>query len=186
MAHPLTLLCKIITIHAPWNKLNAISASLLKFPEGEQVLFNSMVDALPLRRRASRLIPLPVPSKPKTRHLILTNRRLICLKQRTKNQGTITIKSELMLRPSEKLKEKDRERESRGILVSVEKKTEREFAVLTVSLPLLLLSTSTCSSMQTTKTFSYAAKDAELASKWIQNIEQVIESKSQGQGRNLP
>lgn len=98
-------------------------------------MFNSAVEALTLRRRASRLIPLPVPSKPKPRQLILTNRRLICLKQRTKNQDAITIKSELLLRPSEKLKEKDRERESRGVLVSVERKTEREFAVLTVNLP---------------------------------------------------
>ena len=95
------------------------------------MLFNSSVEALTLRRRASRLIPLPVPSKPKSRQLILTNRRLICLKQR---KDAITIKSELLLRPSEKLKEKDRERESRGVLLSVERKTEREFAVLTVSL----------------------------------------------------
>ena len=96
-------------------------------------MFNSTVEALPLRRRASRLIPLPVPGKPKTRQLILTNRRLICLKQRLKSQDAITIKSELLLRPPEKLKEKDKERESRGILVSVERKTEREFAVLTVN-----------------------------------------------------
>jgi len=64
--------------------------------------------------------------------LILTSRRLICLKQRSKGPGGISIKSELALRASEKLKEKDKEKESRGIVASIERKGEREFVVLTV------------------------------------------------------
>lgn len=132
--------------------------SLLKLAEGEQILFNSIADALPMRRRASRLLPLPVPPiKPKTRRLILTNRRVICLKQRHGSQNEVTIKSELTLRPFEKIK--DKEKESRGILVSVERKGDREFALLT-----------------TTKTFTYAANDADLASAWIQKINEVVES----------
>jgi 3-phosphoinositide dependent protein kinase-1 len=115
------------------------SASILRLPDTEVVLFKSTVEARSLRRRASRLIPLPVPpGKAKTRELILTSRRLICLKQRLKGAGGISIKSELALRASEKLKEKDKEKESRGIVASVERKGEREFVVLTVgsSLPL--------------------------------------------------
>jgi 3-phosphoinositide dependent protein kinase-1 len=114
------------------------SASILRLPDTEVILFKSTVEARSLRRRASRLIPLPVPSsKAKTRELILTSRRLICLKQRSKGPGGISIKSELALRASEKLTEKDKEKESRGIVASVEKKGEREFVVLTVrsSLP---------------------------------------------------
>lgn len=91
------------------------------------------MEARSLRRRASRLLPLPVPpSKAKTRELILTSRRLLCLKHRPKGLGEISIKSELALRASEKLKEKDKEKESRGIVASVERKGEREFVVLTV------------------------------------------------------
>ena len=89
------------------------------------------MEARSLRRRASRLLPLPVPpSKPKTRLLILTDRRLLCLKHIV--QGEISIKSELALRASEKLKEKEKEKESRGIVASVERKGDREFVVLTV------------------------------------------------------
>ncbi|KAF8629126.1 hypothetical protein AX17_005712 [Amanita inopinata Kibby_2008] len=135
-------------------------ASLLKLPEGEQILFNSTVEARTMRRRASRLLPLPVPSsKPKTCQLILTSRRLLCLKQRHKVHGEVIIKSELALRASERLKEKDKERESRGIVASVERKGEREFVVLT-----------------TTKSFNYAAIDADLASAWTRKINAALES----------
>lgn len=105
---------------------------LLRLPEGERVLFQSTVEAKSLRRRASKLIPLPVPtSKAKTRELILTTRRLLCLKH-PKDSSGVSIKSELALRASEKLKEKDKERESRAIVASVERKSEKEFVVLTV------------------------------------------------------
>jgi len=88
------------------------------------------VEARSLRRRASRLLPLPVPpSKPKTRLLILTERRVLCLKH---FKGEVSVKSELALRASEKLKEKEKEKESRGIVASVERKGDREFVVLTV------------------------------------------------------
>ncbi|KAF8626858.1 hypothetical protein AX15_004678 [Amanita polypyramis BW_CC] len=138
-------------------------ALLLKLPEGEQILFNSVVESWPMRRRASRLLSLPVPhSKPKTRQLVLTNHRLICLKQHHRSHEEIAVKSELALRPSEKLREKDREKDSRGILVSVEHKSERGFAVLTA-----------------TRMFSYAAKDADLALAWIQKINEALESNRQ-------
>jgi 3-phosphoinositide dependent protein kinase-1 len=101
-------------------------------------VFQSSVEARYLRRRASRLLPLPVPaSKSKARVLILTNRRLVCLKRRRKGTDEISVKSELALRPSEKLKDKDKE--SRGIVTGVERKGEREFVVLTVRFNLVAL-----------------------------------------------
>lgn len=138
-------------------------ASILRLPETEVVLFTSAVEARSLRRRASRLIPLPVPSsKAKTRELILTSRRLICLKRQSKGPGGISIKSELALRASEKLKEKDKERESRGIVASVERKGEREFVVLTSS-----------------KAYGYAAKDSSLASTWTEQLKNALASNVQ-------
>lgn len=139
---------------------NVDFASLLKLSRDEIIEFNSTVEAFPMRRRASRLISLPVPqSKPKTRQLVLTNCRLVCLKQRqNKGQDEITIKSELSFRPSDKLKEKEKEKESRGTVISVERKGEREFVVLT-----------------NTRSFSYAAKDAELAIAWTRKIDETLE-----------
>jgi len=119
---------------------------------GEILLFNSTVEARSLRRRASRLLPIPVsPSKPKTRSLILTTHRLVCLKIRHKGRG-ITVKSDFTIRALDKGKEKD----SRSI-VSVEPKGEREFVVLTLS-----------------KSHSYAAANARLASTWIRKINEAL------------
>lgn len=102
---------------------------------GEKVLFNSIVESRKPRRRASRLLPMATPPKPKTRLLVLTTNRLICLKLRPK--GGVSIKSELGLRAGDKPgkeKEKEREKEMRCILSSVEPKGETEFVVFTVSL----------------------------------------------------
>ncbi|KAF8891705.1 kinase-like domain-containing protein [Infundibulicybe gibba] len=133
--------------------------SYLTLPEGETIVFNSTVEARTLRRRASRLIPLPVsPSKPKNRQLILTNRRLLCLKLRRKGPvDSISVKSELTLRASEKLKEKDKERESRGIVANVERKGDKEFVVLTSS-----------------KSYSYATDSSALANSWAEKINAVL------------
>jgi 3-phosphoinositide dependent protein kinase-1 len=95
--------------------------------EGESIIFDSPVEARTRRRRASRIL-LPTPVKSKRRHLVLTNRRLFCLKP------NMTIKSELILRSSEKAKEKGKD--SRGVIATVELRGEREFIVMAVSLPL--------------------------------------------------
>lgn len=105
---------------------------MLNLPDGETILYSSTVEARSLRRRASRLLPLKVPpTKPKTRELILTNRRLFCLKHRGKLPEDITVKEELFLR-AEKVESKEKEKESR-VLTTVELKGEREFVVFTVS-----------------------------------------------------
>ncbi|KAJ7928608.1 kinase-like protein [Mycena leptocephala] len=76
------------------------SSTALKLMEGEKVLFDSPVEARTPRRRASRLLlPMAGPAlKSKRRHLVLTNRRLFCLK------SDMSIKLELVLRSSEKAK----------------------------------------------------------------------------------
>lgn len=56
------------------------------------------------------------------------------MKQRQRGSHDITVKSELALRASEKLREKDKEKESRGIVAAIERKGEREFVVMTVRL----------------------------------------------------
>lgn len=127
--------------------------SALKFSQGETILHQSTVEVRTLRRRASRLLPIPIPvapTKPKTRELILTNRRLFCLKH--KSPMDLSIKSEFLLR-SEKLKEK----ETRSVVTTVELKGEREFVVLTTS-----------------KTHHYATQDSQLASTWVQKIDLVL------------
>ncbi len=89
-----------------------------------------------IKRRASKLIPLVPQGKPKTRYLVLTSKRLLCVKQQQKSRD-LSVKYELALKASEKLKEKDKEKESKGIIATVQRKGEREFVVLTVRAPLL-------------------------------------------------
>lgn len=109
---------------------------MLRLMEGELILFKSSVEARALRRRGSRLLPLSVPQvKPRPRELILTTRRLFCIKLREKRPADVSIKSELRLRAPDKAKEKEKDKDSRGFISSVELKGEREFVVLTVGAP---------------------------------------------------
>ncbi|KAF8170219.1 kinase-like domain-containing protein [Mycena galopus ATCC 62051] len=101
-------------------------AAALKLVEGERVLFDSPVEARKgPRRRASRiLLPIAGPiAKPKRRHLVLTSRRLVCLKQ------DMSVQSELVLRPSEKTK--DKPKDTRATVTSVQLRADREFSVTT-------------------------------------------------------
>lgn len=81
------------------------------------------------------------------------------------------------MQASEKLKEKDKEKESRGIVACVERKGEREFVVLTVrsSLPqglyrLIFIS------YKSSKAYSYATIDSSLASKWTEQLNNALAS----------
>lgn len=105
---------------------------------GETVLFSTRVEARSPKRRGSKLrLPISVsPIRPKTRQLLLTTHRLLCVKQR--EEGGVSLKSELSLGKgivnvssgTEKLKEKDKE--AKSVVESAERKSEREFVVLTV------------------------------------------------------
>jgi 3-phosphoinositide dependent protein kinase-1 len=130
---------------------------------GETALYSTRVEARSPKRRGSRLrLPISVsPMRPKTRQLLLTTHRLLCVKQR--DEGGVSLKTELNLRKGvgalsvggervpekekEKSKDKDRDREkdrekekdkeAKSIVESAERKGEREFVVLTVSCSLI-------------------------------------------------
>ncbi|KAJ7594723.1 kinase-like protein [Mycena floridula] len=127
--------------------------SALKLADNETVLCRSDVEVRSLRRRASRLIPIPVPPiKPKNRELILTTRRLFCVKY--KSPEILNIKTELSLRS-------DRPKDT---ISTVELKGEREFVVLTSS-----------------KAYHYATRDRETALTWVQKIDATLKIASDAQ-----
>ncbi|KAJ6593690.1 kinase-like domain-containing protein [Mycena capillaripes] len=127
-------------------------ATALKLPEGEAVLFDSPVETRNPRRRASRLL-LPISGpivKPKRRHLVLTNRRLVCVKP------DMSIKTELVLRSSERAKDKGKD--SRGTVTDVQLRGEREFSV-TASQP---------------KTYIYGVLYPFSASAWVDKVTSAL------------
>ncbi|KAJ6558558.1 kinase-like protein [Mycena vulgaris] len=126
-------------------------ATVLKLLEGERIIFDSPVEARTRRRRASRIL-LPIggpPVKSKRRHLVLTNRRLFCLKP------NMSIKSELVMRASDKAKDKGKD--SRGVISTVELRGEREFIV-----------------MASSKTFIYGVLYPLSASSWAEKITNTL------------
>ncbi|KAH7888305.1 kinase-like protein [Phlebopus sp. FC_14] len=127
---------------------------------GESVIFNSRVEARSPKRRGSRLrLPISVsPIRPKTRQLLLTTHRLLCVKQRP--DASVTLKTELNLRrPAEKGKEKDKE--SRCVVESAERKGEREFVVLT-----------------STQSQTYAAETGSISARWVEKINASLSTQS--------
>ncbi|KAG2037006.1 kinase-like domain-containing protein [Suillus americanus] len=121
---------------------NADWSSLLL--ASEHVLFHTRVEARSPKRRGSKL-RLPISAsltKTKTRQLVLTNMRLLCVKQ--KEGGQVSLKSEVGLGAGDKGKEREKPREGkekerdankdcRNVIESAEPKGEREFVILTVS-----------------------------------------------------
>lgn len=132
----------------------------------EIIVFSGPVEERALRRRASRLIPITVsPLKPKHRQLILTSRRLVCVKQRAR--GVLSIKCELLIRPPKNGSTKDKNH-----IIGVESKTPKEFVVMTVSRFVLPPSCRWAHAFayQSGKSQTYAAAHADLASSWIDHI----------------
>ncbi|KAJ7782873.1 kinase-like protein [Mycena metata] len=129
-------------------------AASFELLEGEMILFDSPVEVRTPRRRASRiLLPIAGPTvKAKRRHLVLTNRRLFCLKS-----TNMSVKSESVLRPLEK-KPKDKEKDTRGVVTDVQLRAEREFTVMT-SLP---------------KTFIYGVAYPVSATVWVEKITNTL------------
>ena len=94
----------------------------------ESVLFNTAVEASAPKRRGSRLLAMTVtPRRLKSRELILTTHRLLCLKR--KPGRAVQVRTELFMTPSS-----EKEKDGRHIISGVEPKGEREFVVMTVSL----------------------------------------------------
>ena len=68
------------------------------------------------------------PRRLKSRELILTTHRLLCLKR--KPGRAVQVRTELFMTPSS-----EKEKDGRHIISGVEPKGEREFVVITVRLP---------------------------------------------------
>ena len=104
---------------------------------GETMLFHAHVEETALKRRTSRLLlPLPVSQrKPKMRELALTSHRLVCLKPLKSGRG-VGIKAEFGLReaqvPLTGREKRAKGDEVRGMITGVERKSAKEFVVLTV------------------------------------------------------
>lgn len=110
----------------------------------EMLIFHSNIDAFSRSRRlTASLIPMTVsaPRKLKKRHLILTNRRLLCVKQKARRN--LVVKSEGVLSkipkekdgmvPKEKTKEDKKEKDVRLVIVDAIARGGKDFAVITVS-----------------------------------------------------
>lgn len=105
--------------------ISLFRAKNFKLPHGESIIFHSPVEEHTMRRRASKLIPLVSQGKTRSRQLVLTSKRLLCLKERQKG---FSVKFELSLKAPGQLKEK----EFKGIIASAQRKGENEFVILTV------------------------------------------------------
>ncbi|RPD63800.1 kinase-like protein [Lentinus tigrinus ALCF2SS1-6] len=95
----------------------------------EHVVFNAIVEPGGPKRRASRLLAMAVTPKKhqhsKPRELILTTHRILCVKHKTGRAPQ--IRTELFVKPPV-----GKERDLRSLVSSVEKKSEREFVIITV------------------------------------------------------
>lgn len=156
---------------------NADWSSLLL--PSESVLFHTRVEARSPKRRGSKL-RLPISAslaKTKTRQLVLTSMRLLCVKQ--KEGGQVSLKSEVGLgvgdkdkgkereKPKEgkerekpreaKEKERDANKECRNVIESAEPKGEREFVILTSD-----------------RSQTYAAETSAVSAMWVEKINEAL------------
>ena len=141
-----------------------------------------------LKRRPSKLLSITSKRKSKTRLLILTNNRLICVKV-GKGGKTLTIRGEWTIQKvvlgkersnSDKPKpDKDKKKGKDSAIqtiISVDPKGDNEFVVLTVrKTPLLRSNNDLQRFYQTTKSFSFRAEDSALRTNWVSNIQHVLD-----------
>jgi hypothetical protein len=147
----------------------------------------SLVSTSSLTRRPSRLLSIGTKKKTKTRVLILTNNRLICLKVE-KAGRVLTIRGEWAIPKvaigkggsnSEKLKpDKEKKKGKDHVnqpVISVEPKGEKEFVVLTVRQTPLLGTSYLPSTGQAAKSLLFVVEDSALRSKWVSNIHRALD-----------
>lgn len=150
--------------------------------------FKSLVSTSSLTRRPSRLLSIGTKKKTKTRLLILTNNRLICVKVE-KGGKVLPIRGEWSIPKiaigkeksnGEKLKpdkEKKKGKDSvNQAVASVEQKGEKEFVVLTVrQTPLPRTNYGSRFTRQATKSLSFAAENSDLRSEWVSQIRRALD-----------
>ncbi|KAG1764770.1 kinase-like protein [Suillus placidus] len=134
----------------------------------ESVLFHTRVEARSPKRRGSKL-RLPISAslvKTKTRQLVLTSTRLLCVKR--KEGGQVSLKSEVGLGVGDKGKEREKPREGkekergaskdcRNVIESAEPKGEREFVILTSN-----------------RSQTYAAETSVVSAMWLEKINEAL------------
>lgn len=164
-----------------------LSASLLRLSEGEKIIFSSPIEERTLRRRASRLLPPVVASAiNKPRQLVLTNKRLFCVKQ--KRAGIVKIKSDLLLKSVSGTREgKVALKDIRAVISGVEGRGDREFSVMLVC----CYSTwfpyrQADAGVKASKSYTYATGSPVLASSWIQHIKSALSSNTTTSTTRLP
>ncbi|KAF8262874.1 kinase-like domain-containing protein [Lactarius quietus] len=129
---------------------------------GEKILFHAPVGETALKRRTSRLLlPLPVAQrKPKVRELALTNHRLLCLKP-LKNGRGVGIKAEFGLREAQAPAKRAKGDEMRGMITGVERKSAKEFVVMT-----------------TGKSAFFIVESEAAADSWVRRIAEALQQHS--------
>lgn len=135
------------------------------------MLFNATVEKSALRRRASRLLAIAGAPRRKPRELILTDKRLICVKH--KPGRNFQLSNELWL------KSVDRDTDPKTTIVSAEQKGEREFVVMTVRTAFRVMSVKRCGcilirDLQGTKSFPYLTLSSTLTTTWLRKIHEAI------------
>ena len=148
---------------------------------GESVVFNTTVEKSALRRRASRLLAIAggAPRR-KTRELVLTDRRLLCVKHKPKQP--FQLSNEFLLRSTDS-------RDVKNTVVGVEPKGEREIVVMTVRVPggreprgiwANVRRYASRLLAQGSKSYPYITSSASLASTWIRKIREAVEAQASG------
>lgn len=100
---------------------------------GELIVFHSPVELKSRTRRlTATLLPIPVSQyRPKIRQLVLTTRRLVCVKYKVGRK--VEVKTEVLLRAVGKDKEgKEDKKDTRPIITDVVPKGQKTFIVMTV------------------------------------------------------
>lgn len=125
------------------------------------------------------------PRRLKSRDLILTTHRLLCLKR--KPGRAVQVRTELFMTPSS-----EKEKDGRHIISGVEPKGEREFVVMTVS-PLVQRGRAVrrlCSpgfppyARQSTKSHCFLSESPSMASMWIRKIQEALRTHAPAPGSN--
>ena len=157
-----------------WSNGLLCRSSVLQ--QGESVIFNTTVEKSALKRRASRLLAMAggAPWR-KSRELVLTDRRLLCLKS-TKPGRAFQISNDFLLKTPDG-------KDARNTVIGVEAKGEREIVILTVGPRSvkwrdMFHADLLCALLQGSKSHIFITSSPSLASTWVRKIREATETSS--------
>ena len=168
----------LLPLPCPHDKLTGTAdrRTSLMLPD-EHIVFNTIVEPGGPKRRASRLLAMAVTPKKqhsRPRELVLTTHRILCVKH--KPGRAPQVRAELFVKPPA-----GKEKDLRSLVSCVEKKSEREFVVITVRRAPGFCRCESGSAdgrggVQPTKSHCYIAASSSIASTWIRKIEDAIKA----------